>query len=72
MQHSMKPQVVFFTSFAKLTSRTKQIAQITIEEKYQGHAKALTKSSLAPNLFSTLKEIWKKWTLQNCIVTQRG
>ena len=31
-----------------------------IDEKYQGHAKALTKSSLASKIFPTLKQIWKK------------
>ena len=31
-----------------------------IDEIYQGHAKALSKSRLAPKIFATLKEIWKK------------
>ena len=31
-----------------------------IDERYQGHPKALSKAGLPPNIFSTLKEIWKK------------
>ena len=49
-----------FNRLAKLTSRTKKNSQIRIDEEYQGHAKALTKYSLAPNIFPTLKEIWNK------------
>ena len=31
-----------------------------IEERYQGHAKALSKSGLAPKVYPTLNGIWKK------------
>ena len=31
-----------------------------IDERYQGHAKALSKAGLDPKIFPTLKEIWKK------------
>ena len=31
-----------------------------IDQKYEGHTKALTKDGLAPKIFPTLKEIWKK------------
>ena len=31
-----------------------------IDERYQGHAKALSKSGLAPKIYPTLNEIWKK------------
>ena len=31
-----------------------------MDEKYQGHAKALSKSGLTPKIFLTLKQIWKK------------
>ena len=38
----------------------KKNAQMRIDEKYQGHAKALTESGLSPKIFPSLKEIWKK------------
>ena len=44
----------------RLNSRTKKSAQTRIDEKYQGHVNALTKDGLAPNIFPSLKEIWKK------------
>ena len=31
-----------------------------MDERYQGHAKALSKAGLAPKIYPTLKEIWKK------------
>ena len=31
-----------------------------IDERYQGHAKALSKAGLAPKIYPTLNEIWKK------------
>ena len=31
-----------------------------IDERYQGHAKDLSKSGLAPKIYPTLKEIWRK------------
>ena len=31
-----------------------------IYERYKGHAKALSKSGLAPEIYPTPKEIWKK------------
>ena len=31
-----------------------------IDERYQGHAKALPKAGMAPKIYLTLKEIWKK------------
>ena len=31
-----------------------------IDKRYQEHAKALIKAGLAPNIFTTLKEIWNK------------
>ena len=31
-----------------------------IDERYQGHAKALSKAGLAPKVYPTLNEIWKK------------
>ena len=34
--------------------------QMKIEERYQGHANALSKSGLAPKVYPTLNEIWKK------------
>ena len=49
-----------FNRLVKLTSRTKKNAQIRIDEKYQGQAKALIKYNLAPNIFPALKEIWNK------------
>ena len=49
-----------FNRLLKLTSRTKKNAQIIIDEKYQGHSKVLTKSSLDPKILLTLKDIWKK------------
>ena len=51
---------LLYKRIAKLTSRTKENAQINIDERYQGHAKALSKAGLAHKTYSTLKEIWKK------------
>ena len=31
-----------------------------IDERYQGHAKALSKAGLASKVYATLNEIWKK------------
>ena len=31
-----------------------------IGREYQGRAKAFTKAGLAPNIFRSIKEIWKK------------
>ena len=31
-----------------------------IDERYQGHAKALSKARLAQKVYPTLNEIWKK------------
>ena len=53
------PSGIFYR-LAKLTSRTNKNAQMKIDERYQGHAKALSKSGLAPKIHPTLKEIWKK------------
>ena len=53
------PSGIFYR-LAKLTSRTKNKAQIKIDEIYQLHAKALSKAGLYPKIFPTLKEIWKK------------
>ena len=39
---------------------TEKIYQIITEERYQGHANALIKAGLAPKIFPSLKEIWKK------------
>ena len=33
---------------------------MNIDERYQGHAKALSKAGLAPKIYPTLQEIWKK------------
>ena len=41
-----------FYRLAKLTSRTKKNAQMKIYERYQGHAKALSKAGLAPENIS--------------------
>ena len=40
---------------AKLKSRMKKNAQMNIYERYQGHAKALSKSGMDPKIFLTLK-----------------
>ena len=50
------PSGVFYR-LAKLTSRTKKKSQMKIYERYQGHAKALSKAGLAPKIYPTLKEI---------------
>ena len=49
-----------FYRLVKLTSRTKKNAQMKIEERYQGPAMDLSKAGLAPKIYPTLKEIWKK------------
>ena len=53
------PSGIFYR-LAKLTSRTKKNAQMKIDERCQGQAKALSKAGLDPKIFPTLKEIWKK------------
>ena len=54
-----------FYRLAKLTSRTKKNAEMKIDERYQGHAKALSKAGLAPKVYPTMNEIWKRQTLRN-------
>ena len=44
-----------FYRLAKITSIPTMNAQMKIDEKYQGHAKALSKSELAPKIYPTLK-----------------
>ena len=53
------PSGIFYR-LAKLTPRTKKNDQIKIDERYQGHANALSKAVLATRIFPTLKEVWKK------------
>ena len=53
------PSGIFYR-IAKLTSRTNKNAKIKIDERYQGHAKALSKAGLAPKVYQTKNEIWKK------------
>ena len=53
------PSGIFYR-LVKLTSRTKKNSQMKIDEIYKGHAKALSKAGLDPNICPTLKEIWKK------------
>ena len=53
------PSCIFYR-IVKLTPRKKKNAQMKIDERYQGHAKALSKAGLAPKVYRTLKEIWKK------------
>ena len=53
------PSGIFYR-IPKLISRTKKNAQMKIYERYQGHSKALSRSGLAPKIYPTLKEIWKK------------
>ena len=53
------PSGIFYR-LAKITSRTNNNAQMKIDETYQGHTKALSKSGLDSKIFPTLKEIWKK------------
>ena len=60
MQRSMQFWAAYFTGFAKITSRTKKNTQMNINERYQGHAKALSKAGLALKVYPTLNEIWKK------------
>ena len=43
-----------FYRLAKMTSRTKKNSQMNIDERYQGHAKALSKAGLAPKIYPTL------------------
>ena len=50
------PSGIFYR-LTKLTSGAKNNAQIDIDERYQGHAKALSKSGLDPKIFPTMKEI---------------
>ena len=53
------PSGIFYR-LAKLTSKTKKNTQMKINERYKGHAKALSKAGLAPKIYLTLKEIWNK------------
>ena len=48
------PSSIFY-GLAKITSRTNKNAQMKIDERYQGHAKALSKAGLDPKIFPTLK-----------------
>ena len=48
------PRVVF-NRLVKLTSITKNNAQMRMDGKYQGHAKALTNAVLDLKIFPTLK-----------------
>ena len=43
-----------------------------IDDRYQGHAKALSKAGLAPKIYPTLKEIWKKADALKMKKTQSG
>ena len=49
-----------FYRLAKLTSRTKKNAKMKIDERCQGHDKALSKAGLDPKVYPTMNEIWKK------------
>ena len=53
------PSGIFYR-LAKITSRTRKNAQLKIDWRYQGHAKALSKAGLSPKVYPTLNEIWKK------------
>ena len=48
------PSSIFY-KLAKLASRTKKNDQMKTDKRYQGHAKALSKSGMAPKIFPTLK-----------------
>ena len=61
-----------FCRLAKLTAITKKNAQMKIDERYQGHTKALLKAGLAPKIYPTLKEIWKKADALKMKKTQSG
>ena len=43
-----------FNRLEEINSRTKKITEMKIDKKYQGHAKALTKSGLSPKIFPSL------------------
>ena len=43
-----------------------------IDERYQGHAKALSKARLAPKVYPTMNEIWKKADALKLKKTQSG
>ena len=49
-----------FNKITKITSSLKNNAQMIIDNKHQVHAKALTKAGVAPKIYLTLNEIWKK------------
>ena len=53
------PSGIFYR-LVKLTSRTKKNVHMKIYERYQGHAKALSKAGLDPKVYPTLNGIWKK------------
>ena len=61
-----------FYRIAKLTSRTKKNAHMNIDERYQGHAKALSKARLAPKVYPTMNGIWKKADTSKIKKTQSG
>ena len=46
--------IVIFNRRVELTSTTKSNNQMIMDDKYQGHATALTKSDLVPKIFPTL------------------
>ena len=49
-----------FYSLAKLTSITKKNTKTKIDERYQGQAKELSKAGMAPKIYLTMRDIWKK------------
>ena len=53
------PSRIFYR-LAKLTSITKNNASMKIDERYQVHAKALSKYELDPKIYRTIKKILKK------------
>ena len=48
------PSSIFYM-LAKPTSKTKKNSEMNIDERYQGHAKSLSKSGLDPKIYPTLK-----------------
>ena len=60
MKRSTQSQAAYFTGSQNLHQEQKKRAQMKINKRYQGYAKALSKAGLDPKIYPTLKEIWKK------------
>ena len=60
MQLSVQYQVEYLEGLQKITSVMDRNAWTKMDEQYPGHANALIKAGLDPNIFMILKEFCRK------------